>query len=107
MPTNAKNMSMFNGRPMNSKDIQLGNPQGIASVYANEFGLILTLTDVRLIFAEVGIDAEKNAPSKVLKANVVIPLQGAEALARHMLSSIDQHKKHLKAVQDAEQATKS
>jgi len=66
-------------------------------------GRTLTVTDMRLIFAEVGIDVTGNAPIKTLKANIVVPLQGGEALARQILAALDQHKaaieQHKKSLQ--------
>jgi len=96
------------GKPIMASDIPLTNPQGIESVYANEVGLGFTLTDVRLIFAEVGADATSGKGSKFLRANVVIPLAVADAFAQGLLASLQTHKKNLQAMQDAnKQAAKT
>jgi hypothetical protein len=107
MAIDAKNNLRAAGKPINSKDVPFTNPLGILSVYANEFGVGFTVTDARLIFAEVGADITSNTATKVLKANVVIPLQGAEALARQILAGIEQHKKNLEALRHGEQPAKS
>lgn len=107
MATDAKKVPGSMEKPIESKDIPFSNPLGVVSVYANEFGMGFTLTDVRLIFAEVGADLANNTPNKIVKANIVVPLQGAEALARQMLSGIEQYKKTLEALQHAKQPAKS
>jgi hypothetical protein len=97
---------MAPNEPIEAKDVPITNPLGVQSVYANDFGLGLTLTDVRLIFAEVGSDPTTNKGSKILRANVVVPLLGAEALANHILQSLEQHRKNLQAMQNAQPAAK-
>ncbi len=107
MARDALNAPDSMGKPVESKDIPFSNPLGVVSVYANEFGMGFTLTDVRLIFAEVGVDIANNAPNKILKANIVVPLQGAEAMARQLLSTIEQYKKTLEALQHGKQPAES
>lgn len=87
-------------------DIELTNPNGVQSVYANDFGLGLTLTDARFLFVEVG--AEAGTPSKILKANVVMPLQMAEAVAKTVLDALHRHRDTVaQALKDAKSAEKS
>ncbi len=107
MPANSKNAATPHGKPIQSKDIPISDPLGVVSVYANDFGLALTNTDMRIIFAELGANLTNNVPTKILKANIVVPLSGAEALARQMLSSIELHKKTLEAMQNAQQPAKA
>lgn len=93
-------------KPVESKNVPLTNPNNIQSVYANDFGIGFTLTDVRLIFTELGADVV-TTPSKVLKANVIIPLAGAEALARGILAQLELHKNNIQALQASQNAKKS
>jgi hypothetical protein len=93
-----------NAKPTEAKDVPLTNPLGIQSIYANDFGLGFTFTDIRLIFNELGADVVGGVPSKILKANIVVPLAGAEALAKHILASLEQHNKNLQVMQNAKPA---
>jgi len=97
----AKNPSVSLGKPIDAKNIPISNPLGVQSVYANDFGYGFTLTDVRLIFNEIGADAASNAPSKVLKANIVLPVQGAEFFAKALTAAIEEYKKNIQALQTA------
>lgn len=93
------------GAAVSTQDIDLTNPYGVASVYSNDFGMGLTLTDVRLLFAEIG--AEAGQPSKILRANVVVPLQLAEVIAQAILQQVGLHRKTLaEAIKNAESAPK-
>jgi hypothetical protein len=95
-----------------AKDVVLTNPLGVSSTYANDIGIAMTLTDVRLLFSEVGPDVSEVSGTaakavKVLKANVIIPLQMAEAVARGLLASVATHKKATEAASNAKQSSKA
>ena len=80
-------------------DVPLTNPLEVLSTYANDVGVAFTMTDVRLMFAEVGpTTGDFSTGQKILKANVVIPLQQAAALAQWMLGALEQHRKDIEAV---------
>jgi hypothetical protein len=89
--------------PIGAQTVAITNPLGVQSVYANDFGLGFTLTDARLIFAELGNDLESSKPTKIVKANVVIPIQALEAIARAMLAALEQFQK----LQEKLQATQA
>jgi hypothetical protein len=86
-----------------AKDVSLSNPLGVPSTYANDVALSQTMTDLRLIFNEIGPEliGDGNKPTKVLKANVVVPFQLAEALANGIIASLQQHKANLEALANA------
>ncbi len=107
METDAKNLLGMMGKPVEAKDIPITNPLGIGSVYANDFGLAFTSSDIRFIFSEVGADITSNTPSKILKANVVVPLMAGEAFAQQVLALIEQHKKNLEALMHGKEPGKS
>jgi hypothetical protein len=109
MPTNALSkkaagakVSLSAEKPTLAQDVPLANPLGVQSVYANDFGLGFTLTDVRLIFNELGAEVVGGKPSKILRANVVVPLVGAEMLAHALLKALELHKKNSQAMQSTQ-----
>jgi hypothetical protein len=111
MPTNARSkktaalkVSVSAEQPTLAQDVQLTNPLGVQSVYANDFGIGFTLTDVRLIFNELGAEVVDGKPSKILRANVVVPLVAAEMFAHALLKTLEVHKKNLQAMQTAQPA---
>src|SRR5271165_2333719 len=81
------------GGQISSRSVGVTNPLAIQSLYANDFGLGFTITDVRLVFAELGLDLVSGVPTKVLKANILLPLHAAEGLASSLLEAIQEHKK--------------
>jgi hypothetical protein len=89
------------GGQVNSRSVGITNPLAIQSMYANDFGIGFTITDVRLVFAELGLDLVSGVPTKILKANILLPLHGAEALANSLLEAVKAHKKDLKNLTEA------
>jgi len=90
-----------------AKDIQVSDPQHVQSIYANDFGFSLTNTDVRLIFTEVGPNLTDGKAQKIVKANIVIPFQLADALAQSIGPAIAQHRKALQSMQNAKPISKA
>jgi hypothetical protein len=97
------------GIAIEAKDVPLTNPLGILSTYANDVGVSMTLSDFRILFNEVGpqIAGDAGKGEKILKANVVIPIQMAEALAHGMLAAIQGHKKIVEVRANVEQPQKT
>jgi hypothetical protein len=94
---------------VSANDIPVSNPNGIESTYANNIGVGTTMTDVRLLFTEVGqeFSAEGSAqpsPSNVLKANVVIPPAQAGALMQALSIALQQQQAHVAEQQKMIQA---
>lgn len=85
---------------INANDIPVSNPHAVESTYANNSGVGITLTDIRLIFTEVGqgfSGSTTPAPVNVLKANVVIPPAQAEALIQALTIALQQQQTQLLA----------
>jgi hypothetical protein len=72
---------VLSGNPqvVNVASLPIQNPNGVASVYANNAGLSMTPWDMRFIFTEIIIEGPQ--PRSELRASVVMTPSHAKALA--------------------------
>lgn len=83
----------------------------ITSVYANNVGIGSTMTDIRLIFTEVGqefpeMGALSPDPVSIIKANIVIPPAQAVALIQGLTTVLQQLQAHQRAQEELAKAQK-
>jgi hypothetical protein len=95
--------------PISANDIPVSNPKGIESTYANNVGVGTTLTDVRIVFTEIGqgFSAVQPSPTNVLKANVVIPPAQAKTLIETLSIALQQQQAHMAEQQKMIQAARA
>jgi hypothetical protein len=70
-------------------DIPVTNPSGIQSVYANNATLLASSNDIRIVFGEIFMDRVNGKPEQQLRANVVMTIAQAQALAHALIGTVE------------------
>jgi hypothetical protein len=88
-------------KTMGTEDITVTNPNNLAAVYSNNFGVSATMTDFTIYFLEVGqMPGDKTVIQKQeVKAVVTLPLMAAVGLQQAMLQVWKQAQDAMKQAQ--------
>lgn len=65
---------------MRPQQAPITNPNNIAAVYSNQFGVSATMTDFTIYFFEMGQVPGMDGASQVIKAMVTLPLAAVDGL---------------------------
>ncbi len=89
-----------------TQDVPITNPNNLAAVYSNNFGVSATLTDFTIYFLEAGQIPEGKSTTKKqeLKAVVTLPMAAATGLQQAMQQMLNQATEVMKRAQARAQA---